>query len=1382
MEEEKTIVLTISDLVQRARPLTAASSLVPSRTISILRTHKNPDNNHRQKHSFRTCQDPNAKTLKPLNQPTLLTGTLTLPSFSVRDSPIKCNCFQFSNDSATICCDVLDFDPKMIDRKIQLRAWNFIPLKCGNRGVNGGFLEIISWDFFEACGENVCYLSDFSSFCLTLGACEAKDGSKTSGLIFGVIESISPVTVVPCATGETGSRNVSGFLVNVLVCQCKFCSSKFLSELKDMTEETIKCHCFIKKVIVYFCGLTSLWYPVVSRFIGSIVLLTGLKRKLVFISNEESQLMHVTTDEVSLHIAKLFKGRGLIHDTHIRGKGECGSYTGVITGFYMQGMVVELDEDVVLLLTDQHLTVPHSVRVGAIVTLKNVHFVDPKFRWGKMLILGACCITSVYVESFSPLETGCHLKLHSQSLLQKFIDSLSFAARLWALLVVSCFRKKFAGILSEKEILGSKHKEGLAQKYASSHLPLSVFQRRQGVLLEFCKHNWCCGAKEAHYGHLRLVLPIANLINYCEASWKNILDDQKNFSDFLGCTTSRKPLSCGGRSYMQSIRRVLRTEEICVIVLGTLKMSSSSGRLQLVDATGGVDIMLDLPATWDFDRIFEVAKDFRLIMEGMPPKLADLDSTIYRPLSCRSIFSNVLPLTRMKISTYLYHFMNTVTSGHLKDSLEMFTRHEKHLTHKRKTLVQNIHVFLVAANYQGRRYYWNLVLITFANMSNIPWQCPFEEEPDVHDHVGPVINASMQSSRTSCSDYPLPEGNLITLRGLVVALHDCSGDAFPAQHKPIIGEGYLPMFLEGNGGVCVHVLVDNRTVRIFCDLSKQTYPVGLGRDAYATFHRILVLSGQNNYSLYQNIDFLLHTLVKFQSEFLFSTSITKPSKELHSLHLVEESKVISRSSLSAGDQRNSTKQKKPQLVFSLSPSLAINEYKTSVPPPSTSTHIKTQLAFSHCVTRDEGDEIKIDKGDVCDAMVQEVEDVVIILGAARENDVINITTQKTSNTMVQEAEVLRLNVVTILGAARENDEIRITTQKTSNTMVQEAEDVVTILGAARNVIPIFCHFSFSSIAFLVKDENEFDDIHQLYCRHARAFGFSANVTRTGLKLDEMGRLSNNAIRTLKQNIMIYDISLPSDGGCYHRVVYDCLNMLINCSFMKGGRARIKGHFQKNKKKKSSDTTSSHPSKEFGSKTPNPRLFYIEFFSFKLDQGAVRCVAWGTLHRVRTLKRLKNRRFKVEPSLSYLEGFVIKSKELKQVGEKHLKVKRMNKTNPTKKMRDNRYRKEGNDLKISKSDFGKRIFKKYPSQADLNNVNYSCMNLETPSNLLKLIMIMALIDGNLLESKHLAIGWNRIECQGTWYMDIGHSRHMTEETRKIYQNSRKSRCKSHIWRK
>ncbi|KAL6493247.1 hypothetical protein OROGR_033006 [Orobanche gracilis] len=1081
MEEvERNAVLTISHLVQRARPLTAASSLVPVSPISILKPCRDPE--HRPKPSFSHRRDPNPKTLAPLNQPTLLIGTLTLPSFAELRSPSKCNCFQFSDGSATICSDVLDFDPKMIGIKIRILAWNFIPLKCGNKGVKSGYLEIITWDFHQACWVGVCFLSNFSSFCLNLGACNVTHDFKTSGLVFGVILAISPISVVPCASSESGSRNISGFLVDVLVCQCKFCASKFLiSELKDLSEINVKDHVFSKTVIVYFCGLPSSWHPVISRFIGDIVLLMGLKKKLVYIRKEESQLMYVTTDEVSLHVPKLNE-RGFVQD--LRGKGENDSYSGIITGSYMQGMVVELDRDVILLLTDQHLTVPHCVRVGAIVTLKNVHFVDPKFTWGEMLILGACYRTSVHVKSFSPLETGCRGGPHSQSLLQKFIDSLSFAARLWALLVISGFKKKFAGILSEKEILGSKHcsqKEGLAQKYASSHLPLSAFQCRQGILLEFCKHLTCGGAKEAQYGHLGLVLPIANLISYCEASWKKIFDGPEEFSKFVGCTTPEKTLSCGGRTHAQSLRSVLHTGEIGVIVLGKLKVSLSSGRLQLVDATGEVDIVTDLPITWDSDRIFE-ANDFRLIMEGMPPKLADSDSTIYRPLSCRSIFSNAPTLRRVKMSVYLYHYptdegsksrslffdwkenhqeicggkfhmfrlthkfpMRQKFQGVLPKRPNMFAeaivlcwdllvdgkygdaRFENHLTHKRCKLEQTLveasncglndagnglsgqssgscssysnycteqscvsnfplelacliasrgaichctgmlcctneraknicccklprrtvllefgpdsfykyemmkigRYYLVnhqegdmlcstEENYQVSRAKVNISSLThlrslkfssieifqssdisdifsshnshissdeviskgyrefgipcltrngidsriysdinvfvpinalnlLENVTRIRDSDHFKGEQDFHGRGASVI---LQASENSWSGYPyLPEGNLTTLHGVVVALHDCNGDAFPGQPRPIPGECCLPMFLQGNGGVCIHVMVDNRMVRIFCDRSKQTYPAGLGRDACATFHRILVLRGQNKYMM-----------------------------------------------------------------------------------------------------------------------------------------------------------------------------------------------------------------------------------------------------------------------------------------------------------------------------------------------------------------------------------------------------------------------------------------------------------------------------------------------------------------------------------------------------
>ncbi|XP_057793965.1 CST complex subunit CTC1 isoform X2 [Salvia miltiorrhiza] len=1073
MEDNPTTTLTISNLIKSGRPLTAASSLVPSRPIDLLKTsNQNPCCRNS------ICQNPNVQTLKPFKHSALLIGTLNLPSSEDRYSPLQCNCFQFSDDdSTTICCEILDFDTKMIGQKIRILAWNFIPFERQNRGVKGGFLEIITWDFFQACCGSRCSLLDCSCFCLSLGNCDVGESSMAHKLIFGVIMSISPVSTVPWASEGGDSRGVRGFLVHILVCQCKGCASKHLvSELRGLCERNVKDHRFIQSTIVYFCGVTSSWHPVISRLIGDVVLVMGLKKKLVYLRKEESQLMYVTTDGASLHVAKLSKELRLPQNADIRGKGECGNYTGAITGVYMDGLILELDQDVILLLTDQYLALPHYVRIGVLVTLKNVHFLDPCFPWGKMLILGACTRTSMHLESFSPLESWCHLKQQYPSLLQKFINSLPYAARLWALLIVSCFRKMFAGILSVEEILGSKHKEGLAQKYASSHLPSSALQTRHGILLEFCRHDLCSGGKEVDCCHLRLVLPIANLVSYCEASWKKVFKSQENHPDFMGGINQKSPLCCGGRSYVQSIRRILCSEEIGVVVLGTLRISSSSGRLQLVDATGSVDFMFNLPETWDFKRIFE-AKDYRLIMEGTCPELVDLNPTIYQPLSCRSIFSNSFPSRKLNISIYLYHcpsdedsrsrslffdwkgnsqdlnsgryhllwiihkfpiqrkflgdlakrhnmfaeavflpwdllvvgkyrdaIMTRSFSGHWQDFFKNFTPTKEHLTLKRcnsehtsfqvsshctddagsglrshcdgfcsshcnsyrenrcsnngielscentgegvnihwmgmlhcasgsaevvssckpprrKVLLEfgpdcfskyellkisccylvkdeegdllcckeenyqglqstdlsgNLHVSddelakgfcneipCLIGNSTGNENYSDINIFVPSSAVNLLenfmkiMECvsnkprdSLEEGSSIHDHNGSMMHSSMQSLGTSCSDYPLPQGNLITLRGLVLAFHDCHGVDFLAQPGRCHGQGSKLMLLQEKAGVCIHVFVDNHTVRIFCDRSKEHCPIGLGRDAYATFHRVLVLSELDKYMM-----------------------------------------------------------------------------------------------------------------------------------------------------------------------------------------------------------------------------------------------------------------------------------------------------------------------------------------------------------------------------------------------------------------------------------------------------------------------------------------------------------------------------------------------------
>lgn len=71
------------------------------------------------------------------------------------------------------------------------------------------------------------------------------------------------------------------------------------------------------------------------------------------------------------------------------------------------------------------------------------------------------------------------------------------------------------------------------------------------------------------------VVPIANLVSYCEASWKDVLRVHENNSEFTGGIIQNKPQWCTGRTYVKSIKRVLCSEEIGVLVLGTLKVRNT---------------------------------------------------------------------------------------------------------------------------------------------------------------------------------------------------------------------------------------------------------------------------------------------------------------------------------------------------------------------------------------------------------------------------------------------------------------------------------------------------------------------------------------------------------------------------------------------------------------------------------------------------------------------------------------------------------------------------------------------------------------------------------------------------------------------------------------
>ncbi|XAR61841.1 hypothetical protein NMG60_11016366 [Bertholletia excelsa] len=627
MEEDGLRVLTISELVQLSRAVTGASSLPRCRSTCSSSERRQYDK------LCKPCgpekpvppgQSPKLRILKPLTYPTLIMGTLTLPvhdKTSTSERNCRCSqtsCFSFTDGSLTVCCDVLDLDARIIGRRIHVIAWNFIPFKSG-----GGFLEIISWRLPETTHGVDHFAVNSNAYPLGSGSCtDCEDSSKARYFVHGALESVSPVSIVPfsaeaCSSrsdsrdNSIGSRYICGFLAQILICECELCSMINLKMFLQIRMEGQQNHCYCKPLILYFCGPASSWHPVITKLIGYVITLSGLKKKLVLIGKEESQLMYVTTEKTLLHLPNFLSRQLPARKVSIAGKGEYGIYTGTITSIYMQGMVVELDQEVLLLLTDQQLSLPHSLRIGAIVNTM-------------------------------------------------------------VLLLVSSLRKKFSGILDEKEILGSKHliwtfarcyqREGMVQIFAASHLTSSVYCSRYGVLREYCKHDSHGCGNEPKYCQLKLVVPISSFLSYCEATWMKMLLSFEIDSDFIYPHDSYCLPSCEELSYKQSMRRVLRSQEMGVILLGQLKISPYSGRLQLIDATGSIDVVIpDLPSAWSTSIIYEV-NDFTLVMEGIPGPADRLGLHLNEPFLCRNIFRSTPLVREIKLTIYLLYYFRDAKS------------------------------------------------------------------------------------------------------------------------------------------------------------------------------------------------------------------------------------------------------------------------------------------------------------------------------------------------------------------------------------------------------------------------------------------------------------------------------------------------------------------------------------------------------------------------------------------------------------------------------------------------------------------------------------------------------------------------------------------------
>ncbi|KAH9314283.1 hypothetical protein KI387_022910 [Taxus chinensis] len=342
------------------------------------------------------------------------------------------------------------------------------------------------------------------------------------------------------------------------------------------------------------------------------------------------------------------------------GHGGTGSYIGVVTGIHMQGSLIELDRNVWLLLSHQPLTQVHGLRTGVLLALMHVHFRTIQFAWEKILLLGACFRSHIVVKSFSPLRTIYNIRPHAWSLLSRYIESLPFTAAFWVLLITICFRRKFRGFFCEKEILGSKKHEGMVQRYVQ--LGCSSFHLHRDVLKEFFKHDSCPMGKSSK-SVFQLVAPIINFCRQIEAMWvdrfsiiwKNKKENLKEGS-ILRCKKEELGLN-KDVDFRRFVRRIISSRELGLVLIGILQVSQQSGHLQLVDATGALDVVVpDFVSNSSLQNFYEVT-DFNLVVEGFSGHLCSLETEDdVQPISCARIIDGLTSKHKLSSVTYYVHF------------------------------------------------------------------------------------------------------------------------------------------------------------------------------------------------------------------------------------------------------------------------------------------------------------------------------------------------------------------------------------------------------------------------------------------------------------------------------------------------------------------------------------------------------------------------------------------------------------------------------------------------------------------------------------------------------------------------------------------------------
>ncbi|KAL2645249.1 hypothetical protein R1flu_012836 [Riccia fluitans] len=213
--------------------------------------------------------------------------------------------------------------------------------------------------------------------------------------------------------------------------------------------------------------------------------------------------------------------------------------------------------------------------------------------------------------------------LHTSSMLLRYLQKVSFSSAFWILSLIGSFRRKFGGIYSDKELMGSKKDPGIILKYVQKVLASDDALERPDYIKEFFdhQHNSSSGGTVAHVS-LTKVLSVSSLTE-ASLQWSR----SKTLPTRTGCCTdySRwleiKRLSS---SLDNSITRrefghsFISSHELGVTLLGFLQVCQESGQLELMDATGSVCVVVpDLLSSAQVSSIYQVSK-FTVIVKESP--------------------------------------------------------------------------------------------------------------------------------------------------------------------------------------------------------------------------------------------------------------------------------------------------------------------------------------------------------------------------------------------------------------------------------------------------------------------------------------------------------------------------------------------------------------------------------------------------------------------------------------------------------------------------------------------------------------------------------------------------------------------------------------------